>query len=146
MNDYKYMLDDSLGYCLFHASRLMINRLNNHFKKNNFPLTYEQWQIMSRLYEKNGQKQNELATRNERDQASVSRLLDNMIKKNLVERVSHPTDYRVNVIYLTDYGKEIRFDLEELAKRTVAEASNGITDEELQYCLDTLNKIRNNLK
>ncbi|MCM3186413.1 MarR family transcriptional regulator [Priestia megaterium] len=101
---------------------------------------------MSRLYERNGQKQNELATRNERDQASVSRLLVNMIKKNLVERVSHPTDYRVNVIYLTDYGEEIRSDLEELAKRTVAEASYGIAEEELQYCLDTLNKIRNNLK
>ncbi|UZW65894.1 hypothetical protein OC195_18175 [Priestia flexa] len=56
MNKESYKLDDSLGYRLFHASRLMMNRLNHHFKNNNYPLTYEQWQIMSRLYEKDGTK------------------------------------------------------------------------------------------
>ncbi|TYR79963.1 MarR family transcriptional regulator [Priestia megaterium] len=146
MSNENYKLDDSLGYRLFHASRLMINRLNQHFKHNHFPLTYEQWQIMSRLYEKDGQTQNQLAIQNERDQASVSRLIDNMIKRGLVNRVPHVTDRRINLIYLTNYGVEIRAELEQLAKQTIADAANGFTEEELDACLTMLDKIRDNLK
>ncbi len=146
MNKESYKLDDSLGYRLFHASRLMMNRLNHHFKNNNYPLTYEQWQIMSRLYEKDGQTQNQLAIQNERDQASVSRLIDNMIKRELVKRVPHITDRRINLIYLTEYGKNIQLELEKLAQQTINDASEGLTEEELATCLSTLNKIRCNLQ
>lgn len=145
MNKESYKLDDSLGYRLFHASRLMMNRLNHHFKNNNYPLTYEQWQIMSRLYEKDGQTQNQLAIQNERDQASVSRLIDNMIKRELVKRVPHITDRRINLIYLTEYGENIQLELEKLAQQTINDASEGLTEEELATCLSTLNKIRCNL-
>ncbi|WP_210608540.1 MarR family winged helix-turn-helix transcriptional regulator [Priestia flexa] len=146
MNKESYKLDDSLGYRLFHASRLMMNRLNHHFKNNDYPLTYEQWQIMSRLYEKDGQTQNQLAIQNERDQASVSRLIDNMIKRELVKRVPHITDRRINLIYLTEYGKNIQVELEKLAQQTISDASEGLTEEELAICLSTLNKIRYNLR
>lgn len=146
MNKESYKLDDSLGYRLFHASRLMMNRLNHHFKNNDYPLTYEQWQIMSRLYEKDGQTQNQLAIQNERDQASVSRLIDNMIKRELVKRVPHITDRRINLIYLTEYGKSIQVELEKLAQQTISDASEGLTEEELATCLSTLNKIRYNLR
>ncbi|RIV12195.1 MarR family winged helix-turn-helix transcriptional regulator [Priestia flexa] len=146
MNKESYKLDDSLGYRLFHASRLMMNRLNHHFKNNNYPLTYEQWQIMSRLYEKDGQTQNQLAIQNERDQASVSRLIDNMIKRELVKRVPHITDRRINLIYLTEYGENIQLELEKLAQQTINDASEGLTEEELATCLSTLNKIRCNLR
>ncbi|MDT2047426.1 MarR family transcriptional regulator [Priestia aryabhattai] len=146
MNKESYKLDDSLGYRLFHASRLMMNRLNHHFKNNDYPLTYEQWQIMSRLYEKDGQTQNQLAIQNERDQASVSRLIDNMIKRELVKRVPHITDRRINLIYLTEYGKSIQVELEKLAQQTISDASEGLTEEELAICLSTLNKIRYNLR
>ncbi|MBE4909640.1 MarR family transcriptional regulator [Bacillus luteolus] len=146
MEDYKYCLDHSLGYKLFHASRLMMNRLNQNFKEQGYPVTYEQWQILSRLYDEDGQTQNQLAILNERDQASVSRLIDNMIKRNLVKRVPHSEDKRINLIFLTEESKKIQGDLEGLAKKTIAEASNGMAEEDLNNCLEILDKIRKNLK
>ncbi|WP_111645575.1 MarR family winged helix-turn-helix transcriptional regulator [Paranoxybacillus vitaminiphilus] len=146
MDYMKYRLDDSLGYKLFQASRLMTNRLNQNFKDNGFYLTHEQWQILSRLYEKDGQTQNQLALLNEKDQPSVSRLIDNMIKSGLVKRVSHPQDRRVNLIYLTEKAKEIEEPLKMLACKTIQEASLGIEAEDLAKCLNILDKIRENLK
>ncbi|QOR67851.1 MarR family transcriptional regulator [Cytobacillus suaedae] len=142
----EYRLDHSLGYKLFHASRLMSNRLNQNFKEQGYPVTYEQWQILSRLYDEDGQTQNQLALLNERDQPSVSRLIDNMIKRNLVKRVPHSEDKRINLIYLTDESKKIQVALEGLAKKTIAEASNGVAEEDLENCLKILDTIRKNLK
>jgi DNA-binding MarR family transcriptional regulator len=146
LNFKKYYLDESLGYKLFHASRLMSNRLNQNFRENGYPVTYEQWQILSRLYVEDGLSQNQLAILNERDQPSVSRLIDNMIKRGLVKRVPHAEDKRINLIYLSEECKEIQGDLEKLAKQTIAEASQGIEEEDLMNCLRMLDKIRNNLE
>ncbi|MDZ5474006.1 MarR family transcriptional regulator [Bacillus sp. 31A1R] len=142
----KYQLDESLGYKLFHASRLMSNRLNQNFKENDFNVTYEQWQILSRLYEQDGQTQNHLAQINERDQASVSRLIDNLIKRGLVMRRPHQTDRRINLIYLTEEGKRIQLGLENLALKTIDEASFGISKQDLERTLAILDQIRENLK
>ncbi len=142
----KYLLDDSLGYKLFHASRLMSNRLNKNFRDNGFDVTYEQWQILSRLYEKDGQTQNQLAVKNERDQPSVSRLVDNMIKRGLVSRLADKADKRINLIYLTDKAREMKNDLNALALKTIDDASGTISREELKICLRVLDQVRENLK
>ncbi|MFB1082751.1 MarR family winged helix-turn-helix transcriptional regulator [Jeotgalibacillus sp. JSM ZJ347] len=146
MNDKQYFLNDSLGYKLFHASRLMNSRLNRNFKENGFNLTYEQWQILTRLYERDGQTQNELATQNERDQASVSRLIDNLIIRGYVKREVHQSDRRVNKILLTEEAKRDQKDLETLAQKTIAQASDGLPEKELAQVLAALDKIRANLE
>jgi DNA-binding MarR family transcriptional regulator len=142
----EYRLDNSLGYKLFHASRLMNNRINQHFKRNNFPVTYEQWQILSRLYESDGLTQNQIAELNEKDQPSVSRLIVNMIKRGLVIRAPHPTDARINIIKLTESAKRIEPDLNNLARQTIMDASQGMSQEELDQVLALLDKIRGNLQ
>ena len=141
----QYYLDKSLGYKLFQGSRLMNNRLNRNFKVNGFLITYEQWQILSRLYHRDGQTQNELAISNERDQASVSRLINNMIKGNLVKRVSQKDDRRINLIFLTKDAIEVREVLEGLASKTIQQASDGVSQEDLEITLRTLDRIRKNL-
>ncbi|MFK2825405.1 MarR family winged helix-turn-helix transcriptional regulator [Bacillus sp. B190/17] len=142
----KYLLDESLGYKLFQASRLMTNTLNRHFREQGFSLTHEQWQILSRLYEKDGQTQHELALLNEKDQPSVSRLIDNMIKRRLIDRKSHPTDKRINLIYLTSHSKRMEKEYITLALQTIQEAGYEVDEKELAICLKVLDKIRANLK
>ncbi|MBM6618931.1 MarR family winged helix-turn-helix transcriptional regulator [Bacillus suaedaesalsae] len=144
--DYKkYKLDESLGYKLFHASRLITNRLNQNFRKDGLPVTHEQWQVLFRLYEEDGLTQQKLSIINEKDQPSTSRLIDNMIKRDLVKRVSHPTDGRTNIIYLTDASKDMMNSLLFNASKTVSEASIGITNQDMATCLRVLDKIRKNL-
>ncbi|MFE8700721.1 MarR family winged helix-turn-helix transcriptional regulator [Cytobacillus sp. FJAT-54145] len=141
-----YRLDDSIGYKLFHASRLMNNRLNQNFRQNNFSITYEQWQVLSRLFEEDGQTQNQIAINIERDQASISRLIDNMIKNELVKRVPNENDRRIKHIYLTEESIELKDKLNELALKTISQATEKINEEDLETCLRILDQIRENLK
>ncbi|MFC4319964.1 MarR family winged helix-turn-helix transcriptional regulator [Litchfieldia salsa] len=131
---------------MFHASRLMNSKLNQNFRLNNYTISYEQWQVLSRLYEQDGLTQSQLAIKIERDQGSISRLIDNMLKQELVTRQSNENDRRINHIYLTDLSKNIREDLEKLALKTISQATQNMSKEQLQTCLQMLDQIRDNLE
>lgn len=140
-----YKLDHSLGYKLFQSARLMTNRLNKRFRENGWPITHEQWQVLSRLYDRDGQTQQSLAVLNERDEPSVSRLIANMEKSGLVKRRPHPTDRRVNLVFLSEESKEMQAAYTSVAEQTIRDASAGIDPEEFARCLQTLDHIRRNL-
>ncbi|WP_456272497.1 MarR family winged helix-turn-helix transcriptional regulator [Bacillus sp. AK031] len=146
MGEEDYLLDESIGYKLFQASRLMNSRLNQNFRLHHHSVTYEQWQVLSRLYEEDGLTQNQLALKIERDQAGISRLIDNMIKNKLVSRVQDDKDRRIKRIHLTEGSKDIKAELEKLAKKTIAQATRNINEKDLEACLRMLDQIRGNLK
>ncbi|MFD2804304.1 DNA-binding transcriptional regulator, MarR family [Litchfieldia salsa] len=124
----------------------MNSKLNQNFRLNNYTISYEQWQVLSRLYEQDGLTQSQLAIKIERDQGSISRLIDNMLKQELVTRQSNENDRRINHIYLTDLSKNIREDLEKLALKTISQATQNMSKEQLQTCLQMLDQIRDNLE
>lgn len=140
-----YKLADSIGYKLFQSSRLINNRLNQTFRSNGYPITHEQWQLLSRLFEKDGQSQQSLAVLNERDEPSVSRLVANMERSGLVKRRPHPTDKRMNLVFLTEESKRMKEDYTASAVQTLEEAARGIDRDELAQCMRTLDRIRRNL-
>ncbi|ARU60732.1 MarR family transcriptional regulator [Tumebacillus avium] len=141
-----YKLENSIGFKLANTSRLVTNRLNQNFTSQNYPVTHEQWLLMMELWVKDGQTQNALAAATHKDQPSVSRLLDNMIKRNLVMRVAHPNDRRSNLIYLTDEGREMQKGLIGQAQQTIADTTAGIDPDELAVCMRVLDRIVENLK
>lgn len=140
-----YKLNDSIGYKLFQSSRLMTNRLNQSFRLKGYPITHEQWQVLSRLFDLDGQTQQSLAALNERDEPSVSRLVANMERSGLVVRRPHPTDKRVNLVYLSEESKQLKKEYTAVALQTIEEARAGIDPDEFDQCLRTLDKIRRNL-
>ncbi|MET1029824.1 MarR family winged helix-turn-helix transcriptional regulator [Domibacillus tundrae] len=140
-----YKLDDSLGYKLFQSSRLMTNRLNQYFRLKGYPITHEQWQVLSRLFDKDGQTQQSLAALNERDEPSVSRLVANMERSGLIERRSHPTDKRINLVFLSEESKRLKKEYTAVAEQTIQDASFGIDPDVFAECLRTLDQIRRNL-
>ncbi|SIS54292.1 MarR family winged helix-turn-helix transcriptional regulator [Salimicrobium flavidum] len=141
----EYLLDESLGYQLFQASRLMNARLNQNFSDHGYTLTYEQWQLLSRLYEGEGKTQRELAVLIERDQAGVSRLLGRMERNGYIYRRLEKENKRTNHIYLTDWAKQVKRELNDLALATIEEASEGISEQEKKAGQLFLEKVRNNL-
>lgn len=140
-----YKLDESLGYKLFQGSRLMTNRLNQYFRLKGYPITHEQWQVLSRLFDRDGQTQQSLATLNERDEPSVSRLVANMERSGLIERRPHPTDKRINLVFLSEQSKRLQAEYTAIAEQTIQDASSGIDPDVFAECLRTLDQIRRNL-
>jgi MarR family transcriptional regulator, organic hydroperoxide resistance regulator len=135
----------SFGHKVYKSARLINHRLGRNFKESNFEITTEQWKILLYLWREDGQTQNSLAISTGKDEPSVSRIINTMVKHNLVIRCHHPKDRRTNLIYLTETGKNIKEDLMALGGKTNSEATQGIELEELAICIRVLDKVIENL-
>ena len=76
----------------------------------------------------------------------MTRLIDNMERQHLVVRISDKKDRRTNLIHLTKTGKELEEKARLIANRTLMEALQGITVEELSVSQEVLRKIFFNTK
>lgn len=141
-----YKPSESIGRKLAEASRLMNNRLNQKFKTNDYPVTFEQWTILLHLWEEDGVSQQELCSKTKKDNPSVCRLIDNMMKRGLVNRVPHPTDRRTNLIYLTDKGRDLEDKTKIEGFTNVLQATSGINQDDLEICINVLEQIIKNLE
>ncbi len=76
----------------------------------------------------------------------MTRLIDNMERQHLVVRISDKNDRRTNLIHLTKTGKELEENAHTIANKTLKEALQGITVDELRISQDVLRKIFYNTK
>lgn len=144
--DVRHHVWNMLGFQIGHTSKLMQSKLQNLFKKAGHDITFEQWTVLLALWIKDGRTQQELSLETKRDETSLSRLLDNMARKNLIVRVQNPANRRTNLIYLTHKGKELEQPLIEQAEKVNQLAVKGIGEQELSTFFDVLGKIVANLK
>ena len=142
--DCKY--NDSVYFKAGCAYNSMVRKLNGKFKNKGCDFTVEQMSILSQLWKKDGQTQQELACSTGRDKPGTTRLIDNMEKNNLLVRIPDKNDRRVNLIYLSSKGKDIREHAIELWTQTMEEALENIDEEKIQTCKDVLNSISHNLE
>jgi DNA-binding MarR family transcriptional regulator len=80
-----------------------------------------------------------------RDKPSITRLIDNLEKLNLVKRVSHEKDRRINKVYLTKQAEKLQEETMELAEQTLNEALQGVPPEQIEMCKVVLQKVYDNL-
>ena len=69
-------------------------------------ITYEMIRVIKVLSRNGATNQQEIADRTNRNKASLTSLLDNMMKRNLIVRAEDPSDRRNKIISLTKLGKE----------------------------------------
>jgi DNA-binding MarR family transcriptional regulator len=120
-------------------------RLNRKFAQAGHDITSEQWRILTCLWHKDGQRQQDLADVVHKDKTSITRIIDSMEKRVVVVRIPDKLDRRQKLIYLTDKGKRLREELMQIVEKTSLEAQQGIEPEHLDIFRDVLAKIRNNL-
>ncbi|MDG5785904.1 MarR family transcriptional regulator [Evansella sp. AB-P1] len=141
----KYILSNSIGYQISTTARLVNNRLNSNFKEKDYPVNHEQYSIMIQLWVEDGLTQSKLSTLTGRDQANVSKIINSLVKSELVTRVPHPVDKRNNLIFLTTKGKKMQIGLIEQAVKTIKEISDGIDPKDMKTFLEVLSKVNENL-
>ena len=99
-----YDMENAVGYLIGHAAMRIRMGLRRLFMASGLDVTPEQWVVLFRLREREGLTQSELGERTVRDKATVTRILDRLEKKSLVERRRDPRDRRTQRIFLTEKG------------------------------------------
>lgn len=128
------------------ASTAIARRLYRNFKEAKIEISAEQWSILYNLWEKEGLTQQELAILTFKDKPSITRLINKLEEQNLVVRVPHHTDNRINLIYLTKKGKELENQCINAVEQTLEEALSNVSEEEISVCIDILKKVFLNLQ
>lgn len=109
-------------------------------------ITPEQWTVLLYLWQKDGVTQQELCNATFKDKPSMTRLIDNMERLNLVVRISSKTDRRINLIHLTRIGRDLEEKSRYVANKTLKEALRGLSVEELKISQEVLRKVFSNTK
>ncbi len=128
------------------ASTAISRRLQKKFIAANVVITIEQWSVLYQLWKKDALSQQELCQVTFRDKPSVTRLVDNLEKQELVKRTNHKTDRRKNVIVLTQKAIDLQESTMIIANEVLNEALEGIPKEHVEMCKNALQIIYENLK
>jgi DNA-binding MarR family transcriptional regulator len=128
------------------ASTAIARRLQKKFNSADLNLTIEQWSVLYQLWKKDGISQQELCNATFRDKPSITRLVDNLEKLQLVIRVPSEADRRINLIYLTKQSQKLEEQTMSLAEETLNEALTGVPLERIDVCKEVLQIVYDNLK
>src|SRR4249919_2565703 len=104
------------------ASIAIARRLQKKFNNAGLRITIEQWSVLYHLWKQDGMSQQELCNATFRDKPSITRLVDNLEKLQLVKRVSSDSDRRMNLIFLTRQAQKLQDQAMNLAEETLNEA------------------------
>jgi DNA-binding MarR family transcriptional regulator len=128
------------------ASTAIARRLQKKFNAAGLNLTIEQWSVLYHLWKEDGKSQQELCNATFRDKPSITRLVDNLEKLQLVKRVPSEQDRRINLIYLTRYAQKLQEQTMDMAEETLNEALGGVAIDRIDICKEVLQIVYDNLK
>ncbi|MDP4263185.1 MAG: MarR family transcriptional regulator [Bacteroidota bacterium] len=128
------------------ASTAIARRLQKKFNNAGLNLTIEQWSVLYHLWKQEGISQQELCNATFRDKPSITRLVDNLERLELVKRVPSENDRRINLIYLTRQAQKLQEQSMELAEETLNEALETVPAEKIDVCKEVLQIVYDNLK
>ena len=128
------------------ASTAISRRLQKNFKQFGVEITIEQWSVLYHLWKADGMSQQQLCEATFKDKPSMTRLVDNLEKINLVKRVASKDDRRINLIYLTAYAQTLQEKSMDIANQTLNEALKGVMNGQVEIAKEVLQMVYENLK
>ncbi|NBC65192.1 MAG: MarR family transcriptional regulator [Bacteroidetes bacterium] len=140
-----FKFETSFGRILGMAHMAMFRHLSRLMKEQKLPITPDQFRLLSHLWEYDGLKQSELAICTNRNRANITRIIDILERKNIVERKDDPKDRRIHRIYLTNKGKSLRDETAKCAIQSIEDSLRGITEDDIETCRHVLLKIKENV-
>lgn len=138
-----YSTDHWLGPWLKRTYRHMTNIHDKKLSKYN--LTTSQVSVLSQLWLKDGQTQKELIEKLGIRAASLTGIVDGLVKREWVIRKADNVDARIKRLYLTEAGKN----LEDICLKVVKEMEDilkqGFSEEELTILRIWLERLHSNV-
>ena len=114
-------------------------------KKQDVPLTPEQFLLIDLLWNQGEMSQQQLADRMQKDKNSVTKLVDAIERKGFVIRKQNSSDRRSNTIVLTEKAELLKNEAKQKGILILDNMLEGITEKELRSFLVTLHKLNSNM-
>jgi MarR family transcriptional regulator for hemolysin len=133
----------TLGFLLHDVARLLKKRLEQHSRGSG--LTRSQWQILACLAQNEGINQKGLAELLDIEPITLGRVVDKLEALRLIQRNPHPTDRRRWLLHLMPAARSRLQQAGVYGDVTRREALDGVSEEDRQHLLKTLQALKENL-
>lgn len=135
--------DQSVGNFTNLVNKKLVYYLNSQLGA--FDITAEQWHVLLKLSKQNNINQKVLSQIVNKDQPTLTRMLDILERKSLVERHASKEDRRSFCIHITEKGLALTEKLIPYIEDIFKQILNGISEKDLNIYLDVLAQIDKNI-
>ena len=135
-----------LGRGMAEMRTLVRQQLQEKIKARGLNITFELLEVLFLLLRKDGANQQEIADLLIKDKSSMTYLIDNLVKRELVARKEDETDRRNKRIYLTTTAKEMMETINPWITETYEKATDGIKAAELEKAILLIQRMNKKLK
>ncbi len=133
----------TIGFLIHDVARLMRRRFEQ--RAANLGFTRSQWQVLVHLAKNQGIHQAGLAEIIEVEPITLTRILDKLEARGLIERRQHPTDRRIWLLYLTEAAHPSLSLLRVIGDTTRKEALAGLSEADHDRLMQNLALMKANL-
>ena len=129
-----------IGSFIDRTYKVVRQDLINRFKQAGVDITPEQWVILSKIGDQD-MYQTDLANMSFRDKPTVSRIVDLLVKKNLVEREQDKTDGRKYHVRITAGGSKVIAQARPAVDASRALGWTDLSEAEYETLIGLLDKV-----
>ncbi|MEN2667672.1 MarR family transcriptional regulator [Listeria aquatica] len=109
-------------------------------------VTPEQWTILNIIQQKAPISQKQLAELSEKDTPTVNRIIDVLLRKDLVIRKTDEVDRRKTLLSLNEKGEKLTSVLQETVEEACKKMFADFSEQDLRTFATLLNQIENNIE
>ncbi len=111
-----------------------------------YDLTLEQFHPLKIISTTHGLTQRQIGDECNKSAANLTRILDRLQNKTLIERRNNPADRRTSLVFLTPHGESLVKEVTEILDSFAEKSTQGLTIKDQQILRRTLEKITTNLQ
>lgn len=120
--------------------------IQRKIREQNIDVTFEMIHVLKSLYHNNGVNQQELANLTYKDKSSLSYLLNNLEKRNLISRTEDKNDKRNKIISLTSAGRELHTVIVSSVEEIYSKIEENFNKEHVEVCINYMEELNDVIK
>lgn len=139
-------METNYGFILESTAKRIKLELQRKFIENGFDITVDQWVILLELHKHGVQNQVALCERCSKDAPTITRIIELLVRKELIERAACKEDRRKFNISLSKKGKQLVQKLLPVVVEFRKQGWKNLSEKDVQHLTRITNKIVTNLE
>jgi len=136
----------AVGFLFERTTRIIKLKFHQLFKENGLDITPEQWVVIDILHQSGVLSQKQIADFSFKDAPSISRIIQNLLKRDLIEKTTGENDKRIVSVCLTDKGNRLIERILPQVENLRIDGLKGLEDDEITVLMNAMDKIFDNYK
>jgi MarR family transcriptional regulator, transcriptional regulator for hemolysin len=139
-------LNQVVFYAIDKAIKSYRQMAQKNINKHGLDITIDQWLLLTTLRNNPDATQQQIAEAVFKDYASITRMIEILVQKQIIVRHFHPDDRRRSNLEITPKGLDVLTAIDPVIQANRSQALDGILDAEIEQVKTVLQKIASNCK